>query len=70
MALPVDEIPATWLEDVRELAYEHTFISPGMVQRRLRIPRGAGEALLAQLEREGLVGPRWPGSSREVLKHG
>lgn len=70
MALPVDEIPATWLQDVRELALVHTFISPGMVHRRLRISRAAGEALLAQLEREGLVGPRSPGSSREVLKHG
>lgn len=59
-----------WLEQVRELASEHTQISPGMIQRRLRIPRPAGEALLAQLERECLVGPRWPGSSREVLTHG
>lgn len=70
MALPVDEIPVAWLEDVRELASVHSRISPGMIQRRLRIPRAAGEALLAQLEREGLVGPRPPGSSREVLKHG
>jgi len=59
-----------WLESVKELASERTFISPGMVQRRLRIPRAAGESLLARLEREGLVGPRLPGSSREVLKHG
>ena len=69
MALPVDEIVPTWLQDVRELASEHTFVSPAMIHRRLRIPRAAGEALLAQLEREGLVGPRSPGSSREVLGH-
>uniref|UniRef100_A0A6M3LXM4 FtsK gamma domain-containing protein n=1 Tax=viral metagenome TaxID=1070528 RepID=A0A6M3LXM4_9ZZZZ len=59
-----------WLESVKELVSEHTFVSPGMIQRRLRIPRAAGEALLALLEREGLVGPRLPGSSREVLNHG
>lgn len=63
------ESPA-WLADVRELVSEHTFISPGMIHRRLRIPRAAGESLLAVLEREGLVGPRLPGSSREVLNHG
>jgi len=70
MALPANEIAPTWLQDVRELAYVHRFISPAMIQRRLRIPRTAGEALLASLEREGLVGPRTPGSSREVLRHG
>ena len=70
MALPADDLSPSWLADVRELALEHTFISPGMIQRRVRIPRAAGEALLTQLEREGLVGPRLPGGSREVLSHG
>lgn len=70
MAIPADEISPTWLLDVRELASVHTFISPGMILRRLRIPLGAGEILLAWLEWEGVVGPRWPGSSREVFKHG
>jgi len=41
-----------------------------MVLRRLRIPLGAGEILLAWLEWEGLVGPRLPGSSREVILRG
>jgi len=59
-----------WLEDVRELVSQHTFTSPGMIYRRLRIPSATGEVLLTQLEREGLVGPRLPGSSREVLHHG
>jgi len=70
MALPADDISPTWLAFVRELASEHTFISPGMIHRRFRIPRAAGEFLLAHLEWEGLVGPRLSGSSREVLKHG
>jgi len=68
MALPADDISPSWLADVRDLASEHTFISPGMIYRRLRIPSAGGEALLTQLEREGLVGPRLAGSSREVLE--
>jgi ribosomal protein S25 len=59
-----------WLEDVRELAQQHTQISPDMVHRRLHISCPAGRRLLRQLEREGLVGPPSPGGSREVLKRG
>jgi len=39
-----------------------------MILRRLRIPSAAGEALLVQLEWEGIVGPRLPGGSRGVLE--
>jgi len=68
MALPADDLSPSWLTDVRELASEHTFVSPGMILRRLRIPSAAGEALLTRLEWEGLVGPRLPGGSRGVLE--
>jgi len=57
-----------WLDDVRELAQQHTRISPFMINRRFRIPRPGGERLLRQLEREGIVGPAGPGRSREVLQ--
>lgn len=69
MAVFADELSPNWLTDVRQLASEHTSISPGMILRRLRIPSAGGEALLAQLEWEGLVGPRLPGGSREVVSH-
>ena len=58
-----------WLEDIRELAMEHTRISPMMVHRRLPIPRKAAEALLRELERQGVVGPPMGDGTREVLKH-
>lgn len=58
------------LENVRELAQEHTRISPFMVRRRLRLPRRWAEEILEQLQQEGLVGPPSLGGSREVLKHG
>jgi len=58
------------LENVRELASEHTRISPFMIRRRLRLPRRVAAEALEQLEQEGLVGPPGLGGSREVLKHG
>lgn len=64
------EVSPAWLSEVRELAEVHTAISPAMIHRRLRIPRRAGEALLRDLEREGVVGPRSPGGSREVIGRG
>jgi ribosomal protein S25 len=57
-----------WLDDVRELAKQHTRISPFMICRRFRIPRKGAERLLRELEREGVVGKASPGRSREVLK--
>jgi ribosomal protein S25 len=57
-----------WLDNVRDLAQQHTRISAFMIHRRFRIPRPGGERLLRQLEREGIVGKASPGGSREVLK--
>lgn len=57
------------LDDVRELAMEHTSISPYMIHRRLRIPRREGEIYLRHLELEGTVGPPGPERSRPVLRH-
>jgi ribosomal protein S25 len=57
-----------WLDNVRELAQQHTRISPFMIHRRFRIPRKGAERLLRELQREGVVGPAGPGRSREVLK--
>jgi ribosomal protein S25 len=57
-----------WLDKVRELAQQHTRISPFMIGRRFRIPLPGAERLLRQLEREGIVGPAGPGRSREVLR--
>lgn len=62
-------VSPTWLDRVRELAQEHTSISPFMVHRRLRIPRRAAERLLRELEKEGLVGPPSQCGGRDVLTH-
>jgi len=62
-------ISPTWLDQVKELALEHTQISPAMIHRRLPIPCKAAEALLRELERQGVVGSPAPGGSRQVLKH-
>jgi ribosomal protein S25 len=62
-------VSPTWLDKVRELAQEHTAISPFMVHRRFPIPRKAGESLLRILEQEGIVGPRIGDGSRKVLSH-
>lgn len=70
MAMPNNTSSPAWLENVRELALEHTFISPYMIHRRLRISRKGAEALLQELERQGIVGPRTGDGSREVLVHG
>lgn len=59
-----------WLEDVRELVNQHRNVSPYLLRRRLHIPCRAGERLLGELQKEGIVGPAGPGRSREVLHHG
>jgi hypothetical protein len=56
--------------DAYALAVQHTRVSPAMLRRRLRIPTAKGERCLDELEREGIVGARSPGGSREVLVHG
>lgn len=63
-------VSPVWLADVRDLARVHSAISPFMIHRRLRIGRRAAESLLRELEREGMVGPRSPGGSREVVNRG
>jgi ribosomal protein S25 len=55
------------LDNVRDLAQQHTSISPFMIHRRFRIPAKAAERLLRELHREGVVGKAGPGRSREVL---
>jgi hypothetical protein len=57
------------LDDVRDLAMEHTSISPYMIHRRLRIPRTEAEIYLLHLEFEGCVGSPNPERSRPVLRH-
>ena len=56
-----------FLEDARDLATRHTRLSPSLLQRRLNVGFLKAERLIAQLEREGVVGPRIEGESREVL---
>lgn len=55
------------LRDVYAFALQHRRVSARALHRRLRIPRVKGEKYLEVLEREGIVGPRSPGGSREVL---
>jgi len=55
------------LEDARDLAMRHTRLSPSLLQRRLNVGFLKAERLITQLEREGLLGPRLEGESREVL---
>lgn len=55
---------------VRELAEQHTRISTHMIRRRFRISAPVAKRLLRELEWEGVVGPAFPGGSREVLAHG
>jgi len=62
-------VSPTWLDRVRELAQEHTAISPFMVHRRFRISRRGAAALLRELERQGVVGPPVGDGSRKVLSH-
>ena len=55
------------LEDARDLAARHKRLSPSLLQRRLNVGFLKAEGLIAQLEREGVVGPRIEGESRKVL---
>lgn len=52
----------------RELASQHTRVSPSLFQRRLRIGYVKAVKLIEILEDEGLVGPREEGESRRVLQ--
>ncbi len=56
-----------FLDDARDLAARHTRLSPSLLQRRLNVGFLKAERLITQLEREGVLGPRLEGESREVL---
>ena len=55
------------LEGARELASRHKRLSPSLLQRRLNVGYLKAERLISALEREGVLGPRVEGESREVL---
>ena len=55
------------LVDARDLAGRHTRLSPSLLQRRLNVGFLKAERLIVALEREGVLGPRIEGESREVL---
>ena len=55
------------LDDARDLAARHSRLSPSLLQRRLNVGYLKAERLIAALEREGVLGPRLEGESREVL---
>lgn len=56
-----------FLDDARDLAARHTRLSPSLLQRRLNVGFLKAERLITALEREGVLGPRLEGESREVL---
>ena len=60
-----DEDPL--LDDARDLATRHKRLSPSLLQRRLNVGFLKAERLITALEREGVLGPRIEGESREVL---
>lgn len=60
-----DEDPI--IEAARELARQHTRVSPSLFQRRLRVGYLKAAKLIEILEEEGIVGPREEGESRRVL---
>lgn len=60
-----DEDPL--LDDARDLAGRHKRLSPSLLQRRLNVGFLKAERLITALEREGVLGPRIEGESREVL---
>ena len=55
------------LDDARDLASRHRRLSPSLLQRRLNVGFLKAERLITALEREGVLGPRIEGQSREVL---
>ncbi len=55
------------LDDARDLAGRHKRLSPSLLQRRLNVGFLKAERLITALEREGVLGPRIEGESREVL---
>lgn len=55
---------------VRGLALQHSYGSCWMIRRRFGFTHHQAEDCLRWLEQEGVVGPPYPGGTREVLRHG
>jgi S-DNA-T family DNA segregation ATPase FtsK/SpoIIIE len=56
------------LDRARELAMQHSRVSPSLFQRRLRVGYVKAAKLIEMLEDEGVVGSREEGESRRVLR--
>jgi S-DNA-T family DNA segregation ATPase FtsK/SpoIIIE len=56
------------LTQARELALQHSRVSPSLFQRRLRVGYVKAARLIELLEEEGILGPREEGESRRVLR--
>ncbi|MCC7364140.1 MAG: DNA translocase FtsK [Dehalococcoidia bacterium] len=56
------------VQKARELAREHTRVSPSLFQRRLRIGYVKALKVVEILEEDGIVGPREDGESRRVIQ--
>ncbi len=54
-------------ERARDLARQHTRVSPSLLQRRMRVGYLKASKLIERLEADGIVGPREEGESRRVL---
>jgi S-DNA-T family DNA segregation ATPase FtsK/SpoIIIE len=61
------EVDDPALAGARQLAAQHTRVSPGLLQRRLRVGYVKACRIIDALEEEGLLGPREEGESRRVL---
>lgn len=55
------------VERAKQLAMQHSRISPSLLQRRLKVGYVKAQRLIELLEEDGIVGPRLEGESREVL---
>jgi DNA segregation ATPase FtsK/SpoIIIE, S-DNA-T family len=56
------------MERARDLANQHSRVSPSLFQRRLRIGYVKALKIVELLEEEGVVGPREDGESRRVVQ--
>ncbi|MFN0096482.1 MAG: DNA translocase FtsK [Dehalococcoidia bacterium] len=64
--IELDEDDDPLLDQARELALQHSRVSPSLFQRRLRVGYVKACRLVDALEDEGIVGPREDGESRRV----
>jgi S-DNA-T family DNA segregation ATPase FtsK/SpoIIIE len=65
--IDLDEDDDPLLAQARQLAVQHSRVSPSLFQRRLRIGYVKACRLVDALEDEGVVGPREDGESRRVI---